>query len=35
MHTRAERLGGTCSIEDGPDGGTVLTWCVPVEPPPG
>lgn len=33
MHTRAERLGGTCSIEDGPDGGTVLTWCVPVEPP--
>ncbi len=33
MHTRAERLGGTCTIEDGPDGGTVLTWCAPVEPP--
>ncbi|HSP03625.1 MAG TPA: ATP-binding protein, partial [Acidimicrobiales bacterium] len=33
MHTRAERLGGTCSIEDGPEGGTLLTWCVPVEPP--
>ena len=33
MHTRAERLGGSCSIGDGPDGGTVLTWRVPVEPP--
>ncbi len=33
MHTRAERLGGSCTVEDGPDGGTVLTWRVPVEPP--
>jgi signal transduction histidine kinase len=33
MHTRAERLGGSCAIEDGPDGGTLLTWRVPVEPP--
>jgi signal transduction histidine kinase len=33
MHTRAERLGGSCAIEDGPDGGTHLTWRVPVEPP--
>lgn len=35
MHTRAERLGGTCTIEDGPEGGTVVTWCAPVEPPAG
>jgi signal transduction histidine kinase len=33
MHTRAERLGGSCAIEDGPDGGTHLTWRVPTEPP--
>jgi len=33
MQTRAERLGGTCTIADHPDGGTLLTWRVPVEPP--
>ncbi len=33
MRTRAERLGGTCEITDGPDGGTELTWRVPAEPP--
>lgn len=33
MQTRARRLGGDCSIGDVPEGGTVVTWCVPVEPP--
>jgi signal transduction histidine kinase len=33
MQTRAERLGGTCRVADGPGGGTVLTWRVPVDPP--
>lgn len=33
MRTRAERLGGTCTIEDAPAGGTLVTWRVPVEPP--
>lgn len=33
MHTRAERLGGSCRIADGPLGGTELRWEVPVEPP--
>jgi nitrate/nitrite-specific signal transduction histidine kinase len=33
MHVRADRLGGTFRIEDRPDGGTLVTWTVPVEPP--
>lgn len=33
MASRAERLGGTCTVEDGAHGGTVVTWRVPVEPP--
>jgi len=33
MQTRAARLGGTCTIEDGPGGGTILRWQVPIEPP--
>jgi len=32
MQTRASRLGGTCTIDDAPDGGTVLTWQVPIAP---
>jgi PAS domain S-box-containing protein len=27
---RAESLGGTCALHDGPDGGAVLDWDVPV-----
>jgi nitrate/nitrite-specific signal transduction histidine kinase len=33
MQTRASRLGGTCAVEDRPDGGTCLHWSVPIEPP--
>jgi len=33
MQARAARLGGTCTIEDGPEGGTTLCWRVPIEPP--
>nr|WP_308207975.1 ATP-binding protein [Actinomadura madurae] len=27
---RAEKLGGTCKTGPGTEGGTVLTWCVPL-----
>lgn len=30
MASRAERLGGTFDIGDGPGGGTVLSWAVPL-----
>lgn len=33
MQTRASRLGGTCTIEDAAEGGTVVCWRVPIEPP--
>jgi two-component system, NarL family, sensor histidine kinase DevS len=33
MVTRAERLGGSCTVEDGAGGGTRVRWRVPVEPP--
>ena len=33
MVVRAERLGGSCTVDDGSGGGTVVTWRVPVEPP--
>jgi signal transduction histidine kinase len=32
LHKRAETLGGTAQLDSGPDGGTRLTWCVPVVP---
>ncbi|MFC4907064.1 GAF domain-containing protein [Actinomadura gamaensis] len=32
MLRRAEELGGELQIDDGPDGGTVLTWRVPLPP---
>ncbi len=31
LRQRAEKLGGTLSIEDPPGGGTVLTWAVPLD----
>jgi signal transduction histidine kinase len=31
MQARSARLGGTCAIEDGPGGGTILRWRVPIE----
>ena len=33
MQTRASKLGGTCTIENAPGGGTILSWRVPIEPP--
>jgi two-component system, NarL family, sensor histidine kinase DevS len=30
LQERAENLGGTCSVETPPPGGTVVTWAVPV-----
>ena len=30
LRRRAEKLHGTFAIEDNPDGGTVLTWNVPL-----
>jgi signal transduction histidine kinase len=30
LQERAESLGGTCSVETPPAGGTVVTWSVPV-----
>lgn len=32
MESRAESLGGTCTAERRPEGGTVLVWCVPLKP---
>lgn len=33
MRTRAERLGGSCTVGDSGSGGTLVTWWVPGEPP--
>ena len=33
MNDRAERLGGTCVVEDHPDGGVRVIWTVPADPP--
>ncbi|MGI9615796.1 MAG: PAS domain-containing sensor histidine kinase [Acidimicrobiales bacterium] len=33
LRDRAERLGGTCSIEPGPAAGTTVTWSIPTSPP--
>ncbi|MES9607207.1 GAF domain-containing sensor histidine kinase [Actinomadura sp. NPDC048032] len=32
MESRAEGLGGTCTAERRPEGGTLLVWCVPLKP---
>ena len=32
LHRRAERLGGSCTIESGPAGGTTVEWRVPLTP---
>ena len=31
LRRRAEKLGGTFAVDDAPDGGTVLTWQVPLD----
>ena len=31
MQARARRLGGTCTLEEGPPHGSVLRWSVPVQ----
>lgn len=33
MPARAAKLGGTWSLLPGAEGGTVMTWCVPLDPP--
>ena len=33
MNDRASRLGGTCVVEDQPDGGVRVIWTVPADPP--
>ncbi len=35
MNDRAERLGGSCVVQDQPEGGTRVVWTVPAETPDG
>jgi signal transduction histidine kinase len=32
MRSRAEKLGGVCTVGSGPHGGTVVEWHVPLSP---